>query len=193
MSLLDAVAGQLDPSIISALGGQIGADPAATQSAVTAALPVLVGALARNSGASDGAASLFGALGQHDGSILGNLVSAVSSPTAASAGAAILGHVLGGQQNRAADGVAQSSGLSNDQSAKLLMLLAPIVLGVLGKMVSSGGLDAGGMSTMLQGDQARVQEQAPGLLGALLDQNHDGNIADDALRIGAGLLGSFFK
>lgn len=193
MSLLDAVTEHLDPNTLGALAGQIGAEPGPTQNAIGAALPLLVGALAQNSAQPSGAAALFGALGRHDGSILGDLASALMSPSHSDTGLGILGHVLGGSQSRAADGVAQASGLSSDQSSKLLVLLAPIVLGVLGKLVSSGGHDASSMAGLLGGDHARVQEHAPGLLGALLDQNHDGNVTDDALRIGAGLLGGLFK
>jgi len=63
--------GQIAGPALGQISGQIGADPQSTQTAVSAALPLLLGALARNASQPGGAEALAGALGRdHDGSVL---------------------------------------------------------------------------------------------------------------------------
>ncbi len=88
--------------------------------------------------------------------------------------------------------LSRSSGLDVGTITKLLPLLAPIVMGMLGKQQRQQGLDAGGLAGMLSGEQARVERQAPGMLGKLLDADGDGDATDDVLRMGASLLGGLF-
>ena len=69
-SLLDGLMQQLGGDTMRQLSQQLGADESTTTPAVGAALPVLVGALAKNASSTDGAAALAGALDKdHDGSV----------------------------------------------------------------------------------------------------------------------------
>ena len=62
------------------------------------------------------------------------------------------------------------------------MMLAPLVMSYFGKQQSQQGLNAGGILDMLTGHQQQIQ-QAPqanqGILGSLLDSDHDGSSMDD--------------
>ena len=53
------------------VGQQVGTNPQQTQSAMEAAVPLLLGALTRNAGQPGGLDALSGALGRHDGSAIG--------------------------------------------------------------------------------------------------------------------------
>lgn len=101
--------------------------------------------------------------------------------------------VLKGAAFRAAAGLSQATGLDMGKAAQLLMMLAPLIMGALGRQTRQRGLDAGGMADILRSSQAQAQAQAPaglgGILGGLLDQDHDGNVMDDV----GGLLGGLFK
>ena len=60
------------------------------------------------------------------------------------------------------------------------------------KELLENSLDAGGLSTLLTGEQEHLKESAPGVMGALsrfLDQNSDGSVMDDV----SGLLGKAFR
>jgi hypothetical protein len=88
-------------------------------------------------------------------------------------GGKILGHILGGKQNQAQDGIANQSGLNGQQVGKLLMILAPIVMGALAKRKQQANLDAGGVREELQRDEQQVQQRAQKAdnpLGAILGQ-----------------------
>ena len=54
-------------------------------------------------------------------------------------GGAILGHVFGGQQGNVAAALGKSTSLRSGQILQLLAMLAPIVMGVLGKQHKERG------------------------------------------------------
>ena len=58
-------------------------------------------------------------------------------------GMGILEHVLGGNINNVVQMVSKSSGLDFLKSGQLLKMLAPLVMGTLGKTKKSQGLDLG--------------------------------------------------
>ncbi len=172
----------------------LGADPESTAKAIQAAVPLLVTGMAKNTQQSGGANALHAALDQHDGSILDQALN-VFSEMQAGQGGGILGHILGANRGAAEQGLAKASGLDLSQIARLLPLLAPLVLGALGKAKQSNGLDAGGLTDLLGREQAHVEATQPGLmgmLGGLLDKNKDGSIMDEAMQMGTSLLGSLF-
>lgn len=194
--ILDMLSGSIGQSEISNMSKSIGASPEQTTAAITAALPMLMGALARNSSKEDGANALAGALDRdHDGSILDNLGGFLSGGNT-SMGDGILRHVLGGKRNTMEQGIGQMSGLDAQQVGQLIAMLAPVVMGMIGKQKREQNLDAGGLSSMLQAERAQTEEKASpemGMLGSLLDRDGDGNVADDIAGLGMDLLGGFLK
>jgi hypothetical protein len=125
------------------IGRRIGADPDRTRSAIDAAVPALLAALS----AEADEPGLRSAIRQdHDGSILDQLSgyldgSAQLSPRTTN-GAGILEHTLGDRQGEMAQALSAKSGLDLGSIMKLLPLLAPILMGMLGK--KTGGASGGG-------------------------------------------------
>ena len=185
-SLLDAVRQQLDANTIQQMSGALGADPAATSNAVSLALPAILAGLSRNASQPQGAAALDTALDAHDGSILGNLGSVLGG--GGGIGGAILGHIFGKHRDTVEQKVGHSSGLDVAQVARLMTMLAPIVMGVLGRMKQSKQLDANRLPDVLQQSREQGEKEIPGL-GGILDANKDGSVADDLLRMGNSALG----
>ena len=200
--LFDMLQSQVGESLVGALTSQLGgATPQQTSNGVQGAMSILMSALAKNSKSSQGASALGAALDRdHDGSILDDIVGFVngSSPinqTKAGNGEGILGHILGGQQSSAIDSLTKMSGLNSSQSSSLLAKLAPVVLGMLGKQKRSQGLDMSGLTNILSNSAATARKKTPqaSILTSFLDQDGDGDIKDDAARIGFGLLKRLFK
>lgn len=189
-SLLDNLQQYVSGDTLQELSNKLGADPGTTKSAVSTALPILVGALARNASTTEGASSLNDALQEHDGSILDHVGAAVSNYQQGP-GAAILGHVLGGSREPVVQGVSKSSGLAPEKTGALLQMLAPLVLGALGKAKRQDGLDAAGVASMLGAEAEQAGSRIPGGLGSILqmlDRNKSGSVMDEA----AGMVGKFF-
>lgn len=198
-SILESVQQQLDPESIQKLSSALGADPASTSNAISMALPALLGGLSRNVSNPQGAAALDQALDAHDGSILDNLGGLLGGGAAGGIGGgiggAILGHIFGGKRGAVEDGVGRASGLNTQQVSQLLMMLAPIVMGVLGRMKRQKGVDASSLPNVLQPGAPSTQAGAsPGGfdLSSILDSNHDGQVADDVARMGKSVLGGIF-
>ena len=132
----------------------------------------------------------------HDGSLLDNLGDLLGGgethQQAESHGAGILQHILGGKQQRVQQGVSNSSGLSGDATAKLMKLLAPVLMGAVGKQQRQQGISAGGLGKWLGKEREDFEQKAPqggGLLGALLDTDGDGDLdMTDLLAHGSKLL-----
>ena len=114
-----------------------GATPQQSESAMEAAIPLLLGAMTRNASSPDGAASLAGALGQHDGSVLESFNQ--GNPPNMQEGQKILGHVFGNQQQAAAQAVGKRAGIDPQLAMQILSMAAPLVLGYLARQRAGGG------------------------------------------------------
>jgi len=174
MNIMDILQGQLSDDVIGQLSQEIGAEPQQTATAANGIFSSLLGGLANNISQEGGLQSLAGALDRdHDGSILDDLAGMVGGMMTGNAqgrntdGMGIIGHILGDQQESTAQQVSESSGLSMGQVMKLLPVLAPILMNVLGKAKSQGGLDLGSLAGIILGG-AQQQQQGGGGMGDLL-------------------------
>jgi hypothetical protein len=90
-------------------------------------------------------------------------------------------------------GLGLVGGIDWVMAGMLLSLLAPIVLGALGKSARERGLDPGGLAGMLGGEQQAAAKNAPGglmgMLGKFLDKDGDGSVMDDIGGMLGGKLG----
>jgi len=182
---------QLGKNGLSQIGQQIGADQKQTSTALSAIMPTLVSALAKNASSQEGAGSLLQALtNDHDGSILDDITGFLGNSSAAN-GAGILGHILGNKQTTVTQGLSKGTGLDFSQISKLLQLAAPLVMGLLGKTAQKKSLDTDGLSTFLGGQQKKAQKSNPmmGALNSLLDADGDGSALDDILGMAGKLFG----
>ena len=191
-SLQDLLGQQQGSQAVDQISQTVNAEPNLVNSAIQMALPALLNGLANNAATPQGAESLNSALDQHDGGILdnlgglGGLASAIlgggqqqpASPQLNAGG--ILGHILGGNQGQVTQQISNQSGLNAGQVAQILMILAPIVMGYLGRQKQQNNLDAGGLSDMLGQQQQQIQQSPQGgFLQNMLDSDGDGSITDD--------------
>ena len=200
---MDLIKGQLTSTVLDSLTSQLGggASRQQTSNAADNIMEVLLGGVARNAESPDGANALNNALEKdHDGGILDNLQDILAGNNVqpqqerALNGAGILKHILGNKQSGIIDAISKANGLNTNQTGNLMMKLAPVLLGVLGKQKRQNGLDVSGISDLLRGErQQQQQRQAKspigGMLKNLIDQDGDGNIIDDI----GGMLGKFLK
>lgn len=206
LNLLDLLQGQVPDEMVDQLSAQIGcADKKQTAAAASGIMATLVSALARNASDEKGAASLANALdNDHDGSVLNNIGNLASlfggqAPVQnqrAINSAGILQHILGERQSGAAQMISQMSGLNSNQTNNMMQILAPVVMGMLGKTKREQGLDVGGLVNLLSGTAKSKQAQsnpAMSLVTRLLDRDGDGSAMDDIARIGMNVLGNLFK
>lgn len=202
MDLNSLLQGQLPDGLLDQLSQQIGGDKDQTANAASGIINTLLGGLAKNAGSQDGADSLAGALDRdHDGSIFDNLSGLLSGDAqggnaSTMNGLGILQNILGDKAGGAAGLIGQMSGLSSGQSGNLMALLAPILMGALGKQKQQNGLDGGGIASLLSNLVTQQSAaQAPtnplmGLVSQFLDKDHDGSMVDD---VAGMLMSNLFK
>lgn len=213
-SLTQELAAQLQGAPVRQMSQQLGLDPAQTQAAIGAALPLLLGALGRNASQPQGAEALFGALRKDHagagglGEVLGAVLGGARPDGAQSRqtdGAGILDHVFGARQSRAEQAVGQATGVGQDKAGMLLRWLAPIVLAYLAKRMfdqrqPSSTADAQQapspdvLGGILGEETRQVERQSGGLLGGVLgqvlDRDGDGDTDfSDLMQVGGAILG----
>jgi hypothetical protein len=190
---LEALLGLLQGQDIGNLASQVGGNEGEAKNGVMAALPAMLAALGKNAGTEKGAEELNNALEKkHDGSILDNLSGYLSNPDLKD-GAGILNHLFGNQTSNVANAVSQSSGLDTNGSMKMLQMLAPILMGILGQQKKQNNLDAKGLGNLTSMLASNFGSEAgtSGIMETvtnLLDANKDGNVVDDIM----GMVGKFF-
>ncbi len=198
-SLQDLLGQEQGTQAVEQISQNVGADSSLVNSAIQLALPALINGLANNASTPEGAESLNTALDNDHagGGILDNLGGlagmifgggqAAPPPRQADAGG-ILGHILGANQGAVAQDVSNQTGLGMGQVAQILMFLAPIVMGYLGKQKQQQGVGADGLGGLLGGllggAVQPAQQQSSGnaildMASNMLDSDRDGSAMDD--------------
>lgn len=138
---LDQILGLFNQNEISALSQQTGLDENKTADVVQQVVPTLLSGI-QNNLSSNGISGFLSALDKdHDGSVLDDLAGFFQNG-GNTQGNGILNHVLGEQRSNVENALAENNGVSAGSIAKLLPLIAPIVMGYLGKQKKEGGFDA---------------------------------------------------
>ena len=173
---------------VNALSEKTGAKKSQITNLIIMVLPLIIKALTKNSSSSSGATSLLGALTQHTSrdSVERQIQNADTAD-----GAAILNHILGTETESVTNGLAQQTGLSDEQVSNTLNSIAPAILSELsaastaaqnttaasGGVNLSDGLDLSDIMGMFMGGQTQQAQQTQGsqgggllsgLLGSLL-------------------------
>jgi len=195
--LLDTLVNSFGDDAVDMMSKQLGVENQLTKTAISSALPMIISALVKNASTPQGAESLHKAVVQdHDGSILDQLSNYIPNYQQSSGGG-ILGHVLGNNRKGVEDMIGQVSGMNPSAVSGFMEMLAPMVMGSLGKQQRSNNLDKGGLTDLLkqaqQGIDQKSEKKSGGLLASFLDKDGDGDIKDDLGRMAMNFLGSYLK
>ena len=192
MSLIDLLTGSAGNQVASEAGNKFGISKNQVIALLAVAAPLVISYLRKKSQEDPNEAeALNNALDKdHDGSILGD-------PSQVEArqqeGGSILDHVFGGQKATVENQLSQNTGISMDKIGPILAMLAPLIMGYIGKEKQSGGVTSGGgLGDLLGGilgsaqNQAQAQNSNPlnDILGSVLgggSQQSSGNPLNDIL------------
>ncbi|MEO0895975.1 MAG: DUF937 domain-containing protein [Bacteroidota bacterium] len=190
MSLIDQLSQQLSGPALQALSQQIGADEQSTQNAITAALPMMMNQMAKQTEGGNAAGIMSMIDKDGDGNIMDDLVGFLGT-TENGPAAGILSNLFGGNQSNIENGIGKMSGLDNKQSNQLLSNLAPIVMGFLSNQKQQGGLDISGLTNLLVNEKNNINQQAQNnplmdMASKFLDADGDGSVLDDLMNMAGG-------
>ena len=166
MNLVDVITSQLsNEAVLGSLGSLIGADSKQTKSATAAAVPALLGGLAKLASTDSGAGQIASALAGLDTGMLGNLAGLFGGSGAAKTadiGGSLLGSLFGNAgTSTLVNALASFLGMKPGISKSLLTYLAPVVLGQLASTFKGGRIDAHGVQSLLNSQTANINSALP--------------------------------
>lgn len=199
-SILDFLDTDTGKQFIQRSSKEVDESPNKVKSVLAMALPMLMGAIKKNSSSAEGSQKLDSELNKekHNGSILDSVKSGDLSGLL-SEGSGIVGHILGGKQNKIAEAVSSATGMDSAKVAKLIKMAAPVVMGILGKQKRKDNVGKGGISELVGSVMGSNSSHDQSLLETFLDADDDSSIAGEVtgkLFGGKGRskgLGGFFK
>lgn len=182
VNIMDLVKGAVPTEMMGQLGGLLGqSDPQKTSSIFETAAGSVLGGLMKKATSPGGAKEILGAVKGLDDGILGNLGSILGGGSAAenlmNSGGGLLDMIFGSGKSGMFDALAKHFKLDPALIQKLMKMVAPIVMAVIGKQMKNKSLDAMGLSSLL-GEQKNALS---GILPASLSSSLGlGNILGSA-------------
>ncbi len=206
MNITDLFQGPLKDVIVGQISQQLGVqNPQQAQTAIDGIMGTLLNAVTNNAATPEGQQSLEKALERdHDGSILDNLSGFLSgnftpsNPKTAN-GMGILSHLFKGEEETAALSISEASGIDTGKIMKIMAMLAPVLLGMLGKARQQPQAEqsGGGLLDILTGATKSVNQQptVQNVLTSILTGNKQGGGLKDQLVNAAlkSVMKGFFK
>ncbi|MBW8361981.1 MAG: DUF937 domain-containing protein [Kaistella sp.] len=197
MNLIDLLTGSAGNQVAEKAGNKFGISKNQIIALLAVAAPLVISYLRKKSQENPNEAdALNNALEKdHDGSILNDPSQA---ETRQQEGGSILDHIFGGQKEQVENQLSQNTGISMDKIGPILAMLAPLIMGFIGKEKQSNGVNSGGgLGDLLGGILGGAQNQAQAepsnpindILGQVLgggSQQSSGNPLNDIL---GGVLG----
>ena len=153
LNIMEMVKQAATKQIMGKLGGLLGTDEKKTSSVFESAAGAILGGLMKKGSTAKGAQDIFEMTKDNDGSTLDKLGDLLGDGDATEKyqkqGAGILDGILGSSQAGILGTLAKALGLDEGMIGKLMMMVAPMVMGVIGKHLKSKALDAVGLGNLL--------------------------------------------
>lgn len=190
MSLIDLLTGNTGNQVAEQAENKFGISKNQIIALLAVATPLVISYLRNKSQDAKEAEALNNALDKdHDGSILDNTSNLESRQ---GEGGSILSHIFGSEKNNVENQLSQNTGISIDKIGPVLAMLAPVIMGYIGKEKQQNNVGAGGLGDLLGGilggaqSQAQAQQSNPlnDILGSVLgggQSQSSGNPLNDIL------------
>ena len=190
MSLIDLITGNTGSQVAEKAENKFGIQKNQVIALLAVAAPLIISYLRKKSQDANEAEALSNALDKdHDGSILNDVSQAEARETE---GGSILDHIFGGQKTQVENSLSEQTGISMNKIGPILAMLAPVIMGYIGKEKQFNGVNSGGLGDLLGGILGGAQNQAQSqpsnplndILGSVLggnQQQSSGNPLNDIL------------
>ena len=193
-NLFEEIQRQLTPKTVSQLGEKTGGNPSQMSQILSAALPLLLGALANNAARPGGAAALSQAI-ERDGHGKQDADQVLEQQLAAPSRESdkMVDHMLGSRRQPIEQALAAKTGMSPGTISQILQTLGPLVLSAVGKQKQEQKMDPGALAGYLNQQKQSAKNQSGDLGGFLfdmLDANDDGSVVDDVMRMAGQFFGN---
>lgn len=190
MSLIDLLTGNTGNQVAEKAENKFGISKNQILALLAVATPLVISYLRNKSQDNKEAEALNNALDKdHDGSILDDTSQLDARQNE---GGSILSHVFGNEKGNVENQLSQNTGISIDKIGPILAMLAPVIMGYIGKEKQQNNVGAGDLGDLLGGilggaqTQAQQQQSNPlnDILGSVLgggQSQSSGNPLNDIL------------
>ncbi|RNC71323.1 MAG: DUF937 domain-containing protein [Desulfuromonadales bacterium] len=173
-NIIEQLTREFSGDMIGKIGQALGEGAPMVQKALPAALSALVGAVAAKGASTSGASQILDLVGSSGfgahtiSGMSASLAGGDATKNLMERGNSLVGSLLGDKAGGITDWLASLSGMGKSSSLSLLGLLAPLVMGMIGKRVKEDNLNAAGLMGLLSGQAPFLQNAAPAGLAGLL-------------------------
>jgi OmpA-OmpF porin, OOP family len=173
-TLMESVKSYLTSELIGKVAGTLGESENGISKASTGLVASILGGLLNKSGDSGIMNTVFSLL--KDGkstSVLGDLGALIGQGNLAhndpkDISGKFIGALFGNKVPDLINGVSSFAGIKNSSVSSLLGMIGPLVMGVLGKKIASGGLNLSSLTSLLSSEKSSITSLIPSGLGSAL-------------------------
>jgi hypothetical protein len=149
MGLIDLLTGNTGNQVAEQAENKFGISKTQVIALLAVAAPLIISYLRKKSQDANEAEALNNALDKdHDGSILDDVSQADARQ---SEGGSILNHIFGEEKTNVENRLSQNTGISIDKIGPILSMLAPVIMGYIGREKQQNNVGAGGLGDLLGG------------------------------------------
>jgi hypothetical protein len=148
-NLVESIKSQVTPDIVQGASRYVGAEPAATQRTLDAAIPTVAVGLVRQASSPQGAERLLGVLKSE------------TAPVEGSPSQGNLSELFGDKLGIVTETLSRHTSLGSASVTRLLGLIAPLATGTLGRHVREQQLDANGLQRLMEEQRESVSRYLP--------------------------------
>jgi Bacterial protein of unknown function (DUF937) len=171
----------LTPDMIAKIASALGLDRSVAQKAIGGAVPALLASLVDLASTPNGARQLSNTLAQQKPDSLESLKSLIAGSgqkTLAESGLSMLSGLFGGgTMDTMAQTIGKFAGIGEGSGKSIVGMLGPVLLGALGQQQRSAGLDASGLTSLLDSQKEHIAAAIP---SGLADQLSAAGLIDKA-------------
>ena len=167
MNLLNLIQSQISPQALNQISSAVGENPEGTRAAFGTALPALVASVIGKASASpNGPNEVYNMVqeGQQQGGWFDSasgMLSSLGSGGYQLAGNSLLNSLLGPKLGAVGSFLASHCGIKASSASAILSMAAPLLMGTIGKQVSSQGLGAAGLGQLLSSQTQYLKDAIP--------------------------------
>jgi outer membrane protein OmpA-like peptidoglycan-associated protein len=163
---MDAVKGYLTPDLVRNASTLVGESESSTRQTLNGTVPCILSGLTSMVSSREGAGAFAGMLRDPSfGQVVDNASTLFSGGRATenvlNAGTSMMGKIFGNRSSSVTEAVSKYGGVSASAGTSLLGLVAPLIMGVLGKRASAQGLDSSGMVNALLSEKGDISAAVP--------------------------------
>ena len=143
--------------------------PAKTQTAISSLVPALLSSLASQASTTSGANHVLDVIRRNNLTLvaLGEVTHTEGIANLANTGRSFMDFSLGNKSTTVTEWIASHAGINRSSALSLASMCAPIILGMIGRRLGTGGFNASSLSTLLGSPGRFLQNAPPGLVDAL--------------------------